>query len=45
MCTEQDARRAPLPGSPLMTTSGLETARHNGHIDILRETADGATGM
>jgi hypothetical protein len=22
-----------------------ETARHNGHIDILRELADGATGM
>ncbi|MPZ62100.1 MAG: DUF664 domain-containing protein [Propionibacteriales bacterium] len=22
-----------------------ETARHNGHIDILREMADGATGM
>jgi hypothetical protein len=22
-----------------------ETARHNGHIDILREMADGVTGM
>jgi hypothetical protein len=22
-----------------------ETARHNGHLDILRETADGVTGM
>jgi hypothetical protein len=52
--TEEDARRAPLPGSPLMTISGLvshlrwveyeETARHNGHIDILREMADGVTG-
>jgi hypothetical protein len=96
---EQDARAAPLPGSPLMTLSGLvshlrwveyfwiqvtllgeedhgpwtdddpdremriavdvpiaqlladyllhlieETARHNGHIDILRELADGVTG-
>ena len=22
-----------------------ETARHNGHLDILREMADGVTGM
>lgn len=83
--SDADARRAPLPGSPLMTVSGLvshlrwveiektllggtinapwtdddpdrefriaaevplteETARHNGHIDILRELADGVRG-
>ncbi len=56
--SDADARRARLPGSPLMTISGLvshlrwvllhlteETARHNGHLDILRELADGARGM
>ncbi|MGD0557480.1 MAG: DUF664 domain-containing protein [Streptosporangiaceae bacterium] len=55
--SEEDARQAPLPSSPLMTISGLvshlrwvvfhlieETARHNGHIDILREMADGVKG-
>jgi uncharacterized damage-inducible protein DinB len=67
----ENAHKALLPGSPLMTMSGVvnhlrwveyywfqvvflgeedrgpwteEAARHNGHLDILREMLDGTTG-
>ena len=53
---EEDAHRKVLQTSPLMTMAGLaalryilchmieETARHVGHMDIIRELLDGKTG-
>lgn len=47
---DADARRAPLPQTEPVTLRWIlfhlieETARHNGHIDILRELADGTRG-
>ncbi|MFC7328338.1 DinB family protein [Marinactinospora rubrisoli] len=43
------ARRRPAGGSPVTLRWVLmhlltETARHNGHLDIVRESADGVTG-
>jgi hypothetical protein len=46
-----DMPRHEVSGRPPVTLRWIlfhlieETARHNGHIDILRELADGVTGM
>ncbi|GAB3205878.1 DinB family protein [Marinactinospora thermotolerans] len=45
------ARRRGAPGRPPVTLRWVlthvleETARHNGHLDLLRESGDGATGV
>jgi uncharacterized damage-inducible protein DinB len=38
-------RPEPLPLRWILTHLVEETARHNGHIDLLREMVDGVTGM
>ncbi len=51
--SDADAHRTHLPSSPLMTMAVRwsmlhmieETARHNGHLDAIRELTDGVTGM
>ncbi|MDB1086104.1 hypothetical protein PJ985_00725 [Streptomyces sp. ACA25] len=44
--TDEDARKAPLPSSPLMSVAGVvsRVALVRGHLDLLRDMADGVTG-
>ncbi|MCW2839904.1 MAG: mini-circle protein [Aeromicrobium sp.] len=42
--SEELARTAPLPVDDVIALYEEEAARHNGHLDILRELADGTTG-
>jgi Protein of unknown function (DUF664) len=48
-CRDPPSQRA-LEGRPFTLRYAMlhlieETARHNGHLDVLRELADGVTGM